>query len=346
MNIIKKVFGKLWGEEVYLYELSNNNNVKVCITNYGGIVTNIYTPDKDNNVKDITLGFDSLSEYLQDSPYFGAIVGRFANRINKGKFVLDKKKYQLNTQADSNHLHGGLRGFDKHIWNAKIEQTSSSVSLVLTRLSKDGEENYPGNLAVTATYTLDNNNELTLKFMAKSDKDTIINLVNHCYFNLAGHDSGSIQKSHKISINSDKIVEVNKNLIPIGNLKDITNTGLYCSELTSMDSIFSSQKDGVVDYCYVLNDHDGNVNSVAHVEEQNTGRTLEIFTDNVGMQFYNSSQLDIKVAKDSVSYSKFQGFCLETQAFPDSPNHHNFPSCVLKAGEKYQHTYKLKFGVL
>ena len=329
----RKHFGNFppGGEEVYLYTLGNKNGVEVSITNFGGAITSIKAPDRNGVFADVALGYDTLDEYVRNPRYLGALIGRHANRIARGKFSLNGVEYQLAQNNGANHLHGGNKGFDKRVWNA----AESESGLRLEYFSKDGEENYPGNLNVNVTYSLNDQNELRIEYHATTDKDTIVNLTNHAYFNLAG--TGGIL-DHELTLNADSFIPVSEDLIPTGEIKAV--------EGTSMD--FRTGRTiapGGYDHNFVLNDwKHGSMRSVARLREPVSGRVMEVLTTQPGMQFYSGNFLDGSlIGKGGVAYQKYAGLCLETQHYPDSPNHSHFPTTVLRAGETYHEVTVYKF---
>jgi aldose 1-epimerase len=343
MSIKKQAFGKTEdGKNVDSYTLTNTNGLKAEIITYGGIVTSLQVPDRNGKFTDIVLGCDSLDDYAKKSPYFGALIGRFGNRIAKGKFTLDGVEYTLATNNGPNHLHGGIKGFDKVVWNAKQMQTDQGPALKLTYRSRDGEEGYPGNLSCTVIYTLTNNNELKISYEAKTDKATIINLTHHSYFNLGGHNSGDIL-GHELIINADRFTPVDKDLIPTGEIKPVKGTPWDFTKPMAIGSRIK-QVEGGYDHNYVLNSSDGSLALAASVYEPKSGRVMEIFTTEPGIQFYSGNFLDGSVKGKGAVYNKHNGFCLETQHFPDSPNKPNFPSVVLRPGEKYTQLTVHKFS--
>lgn len=341
MTIEKSVFGKIGNSEIDIYTITNKNGVSFKITNYGGIITNLTVKDKKGTPTDIVLGFDNLEQYLGDHPYFGALIGRFGNRINMGKFSLDGKEYSMVQNNGTNHLHGGAKGFDKVIWTvAKEINEENKIGLRLNYLSIDGEENYPGNLDVTVDCFLTNENELVFDYKATTDKKTIINLTHHGYFNLNGMKSDV--KSHIMQIDADKMTEINDNLIPTGNIIDIKG-GAF--DFTKPKQIGSDiEESGGYDHNYVLNKKENELFFAAKVTDESSGIVMEVYTTEPGMQFYSSNYLDgTIVGKNGITYKKHFAYCLETQHYPDSPNHGHFPSTVLEAGETYQQKtiYKL-----
>jgi aldose 1-epimerase len=343
MNITEKVFGTLpCGEKVRIFTLSNDNSITVKITNYGGIVQSILTPDKNGNIADVVLGFDTLEEYINKSPYFGCIVGRYANRIAKGRFKLENTEYVLAKNTGNNHLHGGNVGFDKVSWEPKISQSKDNVSLELTYLSKDGEEGYPGNLLCKVIYTLTCDDELKIQYHATTDKTTVVNLTNHSYFNLAGHDSGKIY-NHVIQIFADKYTEVDENLLPTGRIVPLAGTALDLTSPVKLGEGIGKVSPGF-DHNYVLNNDNASVVKAAEIYEPSSGRIMQTFTDEPGIQFYTGNFLDGIKGKNAV-YEEHTGLCLETQHYPDSPNIPDFPSTVLKPGMQYSSQTTYKFAV-
>jgi len=342
MSITKKIFGTYENKEVYLYSLKNGSGFTVRITNYGGIVTSILAPDKNGKFDDIVLGYDNLAGYLKDTPYFGAIVGRYANRIAKGKFVLDGADYTLAVNNGPNALHGGIKGFDKVVWEAEELTGKEEVSLNLHYLSRDGEEGYPGNLEVTVIYSLNNDNELKIEYSAKTDKPTPVNLSHHSYFNLAG-TSGKDILGQTLMINADKYTVVDETLIPTGELRDVTGA----MDFRKPQLVGSRIQDvtGGYDHNYVLNNN-GSFAKVAELSDPESGRMMQVLTDEPGMQFYSGNFLDGSInGKNGIVYRKHFGLCLETQHFPDSPNKVEFPNTILKPGEEYKQKTIYRFGL-
>ncbi len=341
MSIKKELFGKADGKDVFLYTLENKNGLIAKITNYGAIVTSLIVPDKNGKFDDIVLGFDSLQDYLDGHPYFGAIVGRYGNRIAKGRFSLDGVEYTLATNNEKNHLHGGIKGFDKAVWNAEEFESNDGVGLKLSYISPDGEEGYPGNLSVKVTYTLTNNNELKIDYEAETDKATPVNITHHGYFNLAGAGKKDIL-DHILQIDADKYTVVDETLIPTGELRNVENTPMdFIAPHLIGERI--EHVSGGYDHNYVLNNN-GKMVKVIKVYEPESGRIMEVLTTEPGVQFYSGNFLDgTNIGKDGKVYYKHYGFCLETQHFPDSPNQPDFPSTILKPGEKYGYTTIYKF---
>ena len=346
MKINKTSFGQVENKEVFLYTLTNKNGMIVRITNYGGIVTSIIVPDKNGNFGDVVLGYDNLDGYLDKTPYFGAIVGRYANRIAKGKFTLDGKEYTLATNNGPNHLHGGIKGFDKVIWDAESFENENEIGLKLHYLSNDGEEGYPGNLDVIVRYTLTNDNELKIDYRATTDKATPVNLSHHGYFNLAGGVSPESFRDvleQVLWIDADKYTVVDETLIPTGELRDVT--GPMDFRIPEKVGSRIAKVEGGYDHNYVLNNH-GKYALVATLSDSTSGRIMEVFTSEPGLQFYSGNFLDGTITgKNGIVYKKHYGLCLETQHFPDSPNQPDFPNTILRPGEVYTQETVYKFGV-
>ena len=328
------------GIDVDKYIISNQQGMEISIINYGGIITSWTAKDKNGVYEDIVLGFNELSEYEKESPYFGAIIGRYGNRIAKGKFSIEDKEYTLAVNNGDNHLHGGMKGFDKVVWDAETRSTNSSVSLILTYLSKNMEEGYPGNLEVEVIYTLNNEDELSVTYKATTDKTTIINLTQHSYFNLSANFNNTIL-NHELILNSDSFLPVDNTLIPTGEFRDVTNTPFdFRTSKTigqQIDEEDPQLKNGFgYDHCWVLNEQDKGIRFVASAFEPKSRRFLEVFSDEPGIQFYSGNFLDGTLpSKNNGTYEFRSGFCLETQHFPDSPNHKNFPSVILRPEEEY-----------
>lgn len=336
------------GKQTKLYYLKSKGNVQVAITNYGAKIVSLLAPDKSGKLEDVELGYDNISRYVTTKErYYGGIVGRYGNRIAKGKFKLDGKEYTLATNNGQNHLHGGKKGFNDVVWDA--EQTAPNT-LKLHYLSKDGEEGYPGNLDVTLTYTLTDSNELKIDYSATTDKATVVNLTNHSFFNLAGAGNGTIN-DHIMMINADKFTPVDSTLITTGKLEAVKGTPMDFTTPTKIgervDADFEQLKFGKgYDHNYVLNKKGNELSLAAKVEEPNSGRTLEVWTTEPGIQFYGGNFLDgTDKGKDGKTYGHREAFALETQHYPDSPNKPGFPSVVLKPGETYTSECIYKFGV-
>jgi aldose 1-epimerase len=333
---------------VELYTLTNNGGASATISSYGGIVIALNVPDRSGQREDVVLGFDNLDDYRKAGPYFGALIGRYGNRIANGQFNLNGVAYTLAQNDGPNSLHGGLKGFDKVVWEAKRIDSPVGPALELTYLSPDGEEGYPGNLAVTVVYTLTHDNELKINYTATADQDTIVNLTHHAYFNLAGHNRGDIL-GHILTINADRFTPVNETLIPTGELRPVAGAPFDFTRPTAIgariDQADEQLKFGLgYDHNWVLNNHDGSLALAATVSDPGSGRVLEVWTTEPGVQFYSGNFLDgSQIGKGGHAYQQRQGFCLETQHFPDSPNQPDFPSTTLKAGETYNTTTIYKF---
>ena len=350
VSIEKKAFGKTKeGLNVDQYILKNRNGMEISAINYGGIITSWKAKDRDGNYKDIVLGFNNLSEYESESPYFGAIIGRYGNRIAKGKFTLNDENYNLAVNNDENHLHGGIKGFDKVVWDTREVVDDSTASLVLSYVSDDMEEGYPGNLKVKVTYTLDNNDKLSVKYEAVTDKTTIINLTQHSYFNLSADFNKNIL-DHDILINADSFLPVDSTLIPTGEIRNVGDTPFDFRRPKNVgDEINNSNKQLMIgngyDHCWVLNNQDKGLRFVASAYDSSTGRLLEVFSDQPGIQFYSGNFLDGSLkSKIGGTYDFRSGFCLETQHYPNSPNEMSFPSVTLNPGEKYETETIFKFS--
>lgn len=345
----KEDFGKTKdGQAAEIYTLTNANGVEARITNYGGIVVSLKTPDRGGKMDDIVLGFDSLDEYLKGHPFFGAIAGRYANRIGKGRFTLNGAEYKLAVNNGENHLHGGIVGFDKVVWKARQVPAKGGVAVELTHLSKDGDEGYPGNLSIAIVYTLTDKNELKIDYSATTDKDTVINLTNHSYFNLAGQGSGDVLK-HQMTINADRFTPVDSTLIPTGELRPVKGTPFDFTKPAEIGARVNQDEEQLkfgqgYDHNFVLNGQAGTLRLAAKVTEPATGRVLEVLTTEPGVQLYIGNFLGEMKGKAGKSYNRRYGFCLETQHFPDSPNKPSFPSAVLKKGGRYQTTTVFKFS--
>lgn len=345
MNIKKELFGRSHdGTEVMLFTLCNDQQITVKMMTYGGAVTSIRVPDKTGNLADVVLGFDTLEKYLGHHPHFGVIVGRFANRIGAGRFSLDGTQYKVAVNNGPNHLHGGIVGFDKVIWQATEIQINDAVGVELAYLSRDGEEGYPGNLRTTVKYLLTAQNELVITYEAVADKTTIVNLTNHSYFNLSGEGAGDIL-GHQIMINADQYTAVDQGLIPTGELRPVAGSPLDFIAARTIGSRIAEMDNGY-DHNYVLNKQSKALSLAARVYEPDSGRVMEVLTTQPGIQFYTANGLDGTITgKSDRSYGKYGAFCLETQHYPDSPNHLHFPTTRLEPGETYSETTIYKFNV-
>ncbi|MCX6249108.1 MAG: galactose mutarotase [Bacteroidetes bacterium] len=344
MPVSKENWGKVDNKDVFLYTLKNKNGIVVKITNYGGIITSIFVPDAKGKFGDIVLGYDSLKGYLAATPYFGAIVGRYANRIAKGTFKLENKVYKLAINNGNNTLHGGLKGFDKVVWDARPFSDSSGGGLVLTYRSPDGEEGYPGNLDVKVTYLLNSSDELKTTIEAASDKPTPVNLCNHTYFNLQEANTSIL--GHRLRINADRYTVVNDELIPTGELRTVNGSPMDFREFYDIGLRIGQVKGGY-DHNYMLIRKEGELTLAAVIEDPLSGRDVTIFTTQPGVQFYSGNFLDGTITgKGGKVYKQHFGMCLETQHFPDSPNQPSFPNTILRPGEKFKEVTVYKFGIV
>ncbi len=337
------------GDSVHAFTLTNANGIEVRALDYGGIIQSLRTPDRAGRMADIVLGFDTLDKYVKLSPYFGALIGRYGNRIAEGKFTLDGKAYSLAVNNGPNALHGGLVGFDKVVWNAEPFTTDSSAGVVWTHISPDGDQGYPGALAVRVTYTLTNADELRIDYQAITDKPTILNLTNHSYFNLAGAGSGNVLNT-LMTIDADSITPVDSTLIPTGKLAAVAGTPFDFRTPTAIGARIGDANQqlkfaGGYDHNFVLNRGDTGLTHAARAVDPGSGRTLDVYTDQPGVQFYTGNFLDGTFNGVGGTYSKHDAFCLETQHYPDSPNHPNFPSVVLRPGQTYHSETVFRFGL-
>lgn len=335
------------GKPVSLYNLENKNGLMVQITNYGGRIAALWVPDRDGNFDDIITGYDSINGFINNTNYFNGIIGRYGNRIAKGKFILNNKEYSLAINNAPNSLHGGTIGFDHVVWNV---EKSVKDSLILTYLSVDGEEGYPGNLAVKVIYSLNDKNEFKIDYFAEADAPTVVNLTNHAYFNLAGHDIADILE-HTLMINADRYTPVDSTLIPTGEIVVVAETPFDFTTPTPIGDRINADNQQIkfgmgYDHNWVLNKAGNEMSLAASLEEPESGRIMEIYTNEPGIQFYSGNFLDGTITgKGGVIYKHRQALCLETQHFPDSPNQNIFPSTVLNPGEKYITSTIHKFSV-
>ena len=343
-------FGQADGQRVELYTLTNSRGVEAKITNYGATVVSLKVPDRRGRFADVLLGYDTLEAYRQSTFYLGPVIGRYANRIAKGRFTLNGTEYELATNNGENHLHGGLKGFDKVVWQARpLAPRGGGVALELTYLSKDGEEGYPGNLSVRVVYTLTERNELRIDYAATTDRDTLVNLTNHAYFNLAGQGSGDILK-HELVINADRFIPADEKSIPTGELRSVSGTPFDFRRATPIGARIEQDEEQLkfgrgYDHTFVINGRAGTLRRAATASEATTGRVLEVWTTEPGMQLYTGNYLEsTMVGKGGKTYGQRHGFCLETQHFPDSPNKPQFPSTVLRKGGRFNSTTIYKFS--
>ncbi|HHS12650.1 MAG TPA: galactose mutarotase [bacterium] len=351
MEISQKTYGTLPdGRHVILFHLMNANGMQADIINYGGILVSLKTPNRKGHLGDVVLGFDDLESYLHDPPYFGALIGRYGNRIARGRFTLEGKEYSLAVNNNGHHLHGGLKGFDKQLWNAEPIQTDNAVGVKLSLLSPHGDEGYPGNLDCHVTYLLTNEDELRIVYRALTDRPTVVNLTHHSYFNLTECQRDILD--HELTIGADRYTPVDEGLIPLGTLESVSGTPLDFRESTPIGSRIDNDDIQLLrgrgyDHNFVLNNRDGSPAQAALVYEPQTGRTMEVLTSEPGLQFYSGNFLDgTLTGKNGIVYGHRWGFCLEAQHFPDSPNQPAFPSVVLHPGEKYAQTTVYRFSVM
>ena len=348
MKITKERFGLLPdGREAQLFTLSNDNSVKIKITNYGAIITSIETPDKNGNVENIACGFEKLETYLSDEylgsyPYFGCIIGRFGNRIAKGKFEIEGKSYQMAINNGPNHLHGGLIGYDKRLFDAEIIKIDDLPALKMSYSSPDGEENYPGNLKVTCIYSLNNKNELGIEYFAETDKTTVVNLTNHSYFNLNGGKENILK--HELILTSTKMTEM-IDQIPTGKIVPVANTPYDFTSYKALGKDIDKLTIGYDDN-FVLDNENGELKYVGCVRDNNSGRKMEVFTTQPGMQLYTGHWIPELTIDGVKKFGQYMAFAMETQHYPDSVNQPDFPSTLLRPGEKYNHKTIYQFGVL
>lgn len=345
------LFGKLKnGENIYKYLLANGS-CEIEVISYGGIITSIKVPDKNNNLIDVALGFNTLDPYLKDHPYFGAIVGRYANRIDNGKFTINNMDYNLPINNNGTSLHGGIKGFDKVNWDVVSYDSEKKRYIKLNYLSRDMEEGYPGNLNIYVTYTLTDDNELRVKYEAETDKTTVLNLTQHTYFNLSGESSGDIL-DHKLELDADSFLPVNEKIIPTGEIKNVEGTPFDFRKGKKIGKDLYKLDDQLLlgngyDHCWVLNDYNKELRKISEVKSEDSKIQMEVFTDLPGVQLYIGNFLDGSlISKQGMSYIKRSGFCLETQYFPNSPNTESFPSTVLEPGNKFNSITTFKFSLL
>jgi len=351
-STVKKSWGKTRdGQVVDLYVLTNRNGAEAAIATFGGVVVSLKVPDRNGKLGDVVLGYDSVDGYESDTAHFGGIIGRYGNRIAHAQFSLDGKTYTLAKNNGENSLHGGLKGFDKVVWTAKEIQAKDGQSLELSYLSKEGEEGFPGNLRVTVIYTLTDANALRIDYSATTDKKTVVNLTNHSYFNLAGAGSGDILGT-VLTIEADKFTPVDAGMIPTGELRDVTGTAFDFRKPTAIGARIGQDDEQLklgngYDHNYVLRRAAGGHSETlaARAVDSSSGRVMEVWTSEPGVQLYTANFLETTKGKGGMTYGRRTAFCLETQHFPDSPNHPKFPSTVLSPGERYHTTTTYKFSV-
>jgi aldose 1-epimerase len=330
------------------YKIENENGISVEVLNLGGIIRSVKTPDRNGIFEDVVLGFEDSNHYLEEHPYFGALVGRFANRIAHGTFTIEGKEYSLAQNNGTNHLHGGLSGFDKAIWEVQPLENENGIQLSYT--SKDGEEGYPGNLSVTVDYVLTDDNTLKVKFQAQTDKTTIINLTQHSYFNLSGDFSKQIL-DHELQLNADKFLPIDSTQIPLGNYQSVVGTPFDFSapKIIGRDIEIKNEqleKGNGYDHCWIINNPNNEIIKAAEVYHPESGRVMDVYTDQPGIQLYTGNFLDNTLqSKTGGTYGPRSGFCLETQHFPNTPNEPNFPTTILKPGETFTSETWFQFSV-
>jgi len=348
--VARTSFGRLPdGAEVARYTLTNRSGMEVDVIDYGGIVTSIKVPDRQGTRADVVLGFGSLDGYVKNPPYFGAIVGRYANRIAKAQFTLDGKTYRLAANSGPNTLHGGTKGFDKAVWQAEPFEHGAEAGVVLTHTSPDGEEGFPGTLTIRVTFTLSDRNELSLDYTATTDQPTVLNLTHHDYFNLAGEGSGDVLR-HELLINADRYTPVDATLIPTGELANVAGTPFDFRMPTAIGARIAAddvqmKRGSGYDHNFVINHQGSDLALAARVEEPESGRVLEVRTTEPGVQFYSANFLKGNTGKSGHEYQDRGAFCLETQHFPDSPNHPAFPTTTLRPGEPFHSHTVYAFSV-
>jgi aldose 1-epimerase len=350
-TVTKQDYGKTsTGEFVYLYTLRNTHGLEAKITNYGGILVSLKVPDRNRKFADVVLGFNDLESYLtKNDPYMGALIGRYGNRIAKGRFTLNGIEYKLAVNNGENHLHGGIKGFDKVVWTGREIKTGVGPAVALEYLSKDGEEGYPGNLNVRVVYILTNSNELQIEYSATTDKDTVLNLTHHSYFNLAGEGNGDIL-NHTVTINANQFVPTDAGSIPTGELKNVAGTPFDFLTATAIGARINQDDEQLkfgngYDHTWVINGHPGLMRVAATAYEPTSGRVMQVLTTEPGMQFYTGNFLNgTLTGKSGKVYARRTGFCFETQHYPDSPNQPSFPTTTLKKGATYKSTTIYRFS--
>ncbi len=349
-TVTSQIWGKTAaGEEVSLFTLRNSKGVEAKITNYGGIVVSLKVPDREGKLADVVLGFDSLEPYLGKHPFFGCITGRYANRIGGAAFQIDGVEHKVTTNSGKvNHIHGGLVGFDKKVWKATVFEKEDAASLELTAISADGEEGFPGKVECTVTYTLSNDQMLTIDYHAVTDKPTVINLTNHSYFNLAGEGSGDVLK-HEVMIPADGFTATDDQLITTGEITPVTGTPLDFNQPHALGERIEADYKALVqgegyDHNYVLKPSGDDLKLAARVKDPVSGRVMEVHTTEPGVQLYTANHLKGVAGKSGHIYERRHGVCLETQKFPNSPNIPAFPSAVLRPGETYHHVTTFTFS--
>ena len=342
MQITRNAFGKTPdGEQIDIFTITNSRNCQISIITYGAILQSVKFPDKNGEIAELVLGFDELEGYLGKHPFYGCTVGRFANRIGKAKFILDGKEYNLAKNDGNNHLHGGLKGFGRAVWEAFPLKRDNSASVKLAYASPDGEDNYPGNMDIAATYTLTEENEIIVEWEAVCDRPSPVNITNHAYWNLRGKQCSAM--AHRIKIFADKYLPMDNESIPLGRLEDVKGGPMDFLDFKEIGK--DIEEAGGYDHCFVINPSEASPAKAAIVEEPESGRKMEVFTTQPGMHFYSGNYLEGSAGRN-VTQHKRDAFCLETEDFPDSPNKPNFPNCILRPGETYKHKAVYKLGLL
>ncbi len=336
------------GETISLYTLRNGKGMEATISNFGGRLVTLKVPDRAGKFADVVLGYDTLEPYTKPNPFFGTLVGRYANRIANGEFTLNGKAYTLAKNNGPNSLHGGVKGFDKKAWSPSVINTKDGQALQLTYFSKDGEEGYPGNLTATVTYSMGNDNSVNIDYRATTDADTVLNLTNHSYFNLAGHGHGAIL-DHELTLNADKFTPVNANLIPTGELRSVEGTPFDFLKPTAIGAHIDAAEEQIqfgkgYDHNFVINRSDSVPALAARVTDPASGRVMEVLTTQPGVQFYTANHIEGEIKGKGGAIYHFRGaYCFETQHFPDTPNQPTFPTAVLKPGQNYHETTIFRF---
>ena len=350
-RIVREDWGDVDGKPVELFTLENDKGTVIKITNFGAIIQQVRLIDRDGDFADVVLGFDTLEEYRGEHPYFGAIVGRCANRIADGAFEIDGKKYEVARNNGPHHLHGGKKGFDKHVWTPTVEKGAAGPSLKLTRVSPDGEEGYPGRVEATVVYTLTVDNVLRVSMTATTDAPTLVNLAQHSYWNLAGQDSGPVD-NHTIRIHAQEYVPVNETLVPTGGFASVAGTPFDFREPQLLGPRFKllslgTESPSGYDHDFVVEGKSDKMRPVCELSESSKGRKLTLWSNQPGCQFYTGNFLDGSVhGKAGIPYRKHQGLCLETQHHPDSIHHPEWPTVILRPGETYRHDMEIRFGLV
>ena len=346
-SVVKAAFGRMPdGTTVDRYTLTNSHGLQADVMTYGATLTAVRVPDREGRLANMTLYLDTFEDYLRGHPLFGSVVGRYANRIAGARVTLDGVEHALAPNAGKNHIHGGRKGFQKILWKARAVRGDRSAGVELTHTSPDGHEGYPGTLAVKVTYTLTDGNELRMAYEARSDKPTVVNLTNHAYWNLAGAGSGDVL-GHVLTLNADRYLPADERKIPLGELRSVKDTPMDFTEPKAIGSRIREVEDRNYDHCYVLNKTGGErLSLAARVAEPKSGRVMEVYTTQPGVQLYTAKGLSSRFKAGGKAYGPYHGLCLETQHFPDSPNRPAFPSTVLRPGQAYSHVTIHKFGIL